>query len=348
MKKLVFICLVYLLGCSTAVIKTPVNNVGELKEAIRDNNFSKVKHMLEGQSFKGKELTLFEDRNGASYRYSSEATSYALLELAIAGKDGNSFGQSSYGVCRIEIVQALLEADLPPRADDLVNAAEAPCPQIVEILVERLSQERIDTGATSFLKEFIEKIQFGNENNRRFENYSFYQKELDFLRSKVSAGILVKIDKAEALLQQYVARPAQDSQEEKQRLEAKYKIPLCKQSDLFSALYRSDMEKVDSGCLYILRGPFRVLQAVKEGVLVTVDESFFSGANNIFFLRTFKKYVDQEYIGTLLVSYFGPTKYINVLGVEKTVRAFQYLEDIQTIRGAGYGEYNLAPRETGK
>lgn len=131
---------------------------------------------------------------------------------------------------------------------------------------------------------------------------------------------------------------------EKNWPENKYKKKFCKQPDLFNAIYDPFEGKIESDCLYVLRGPLKVIQATNGGILVGLMELSQHMPNKTFFLKTNKLFVDDDHISPMFVHSTGPLNYNTVLGANRTVHSFKYLGEAKIKRSNSYNEdYNLDP-----
>jgi len=114
---------------------------------------------------------------------------------------------------------------------------------------------------------------------------------------------------------------------EQRKPENKYKMEFCKANNLFNTLYNPFGPKIESDCIYILRVPLRVLQSISNGILVTLAQPIRDLPAKTFFIKTKKQYADQDIVGEMHVKSIGTIKYTTVLGVVKTINAFQQLDD---------------------
>lgn len=115
--------------------------------------------------------------------------------------------------------------------------------------------------------------------------------------------------------------------QEKNRPENKYGSPFCQYNNLFTALYApTAADSIESDCLYVLMGPLKVLQTVNGGILVSTTNVLEMPGKTIF-IRTKKSYVDDERLKPMLVRSSGTISYQSIMGANRTVHAFEYLED---------------------
>lgn len=129
-------------------------------------------------------------------------------------------------------------------------------------------------------------------------------------------------------MDQVVFQPMRDSITEKNRIETQFNMKFCSNEQLFSVVYRPFKSPVENGCIYILTGPLKVLQSLKDGVLINLVEPMQYVPNKVLFVKTRKRYVDQELFGSTLVTSIGTFKHKNAFGNEMIVGAFQYLDDV--------------------
>lgn len=323
----IFMCWI-IFGCTT-VIRIPSDRNG-LEQAIRENNPDAAKAILKDKSFVGKSFDFFNE-NSRHENYYGRLDAYLLLELAITGRQGNNMGQlRNYGkvpggVCRPGVVQAILDAGLSPRPIDLANACDVPCPEVVEIVMAKLSSEDITKGSQLFLKSMREQLVNRSDENKK--KVVGWEKVIQILSKNGDSTMNGQIIEANGLLENVIKKPIRDSQEKTIRIREKYKINFCSNPDLFSTIYGPFGTPIEEKCLYILRGPVNVLQVIKGGILVSLIETNQNLPNKVFFIKTKKAYVDKDLVGSVLLKSNGSIKYTNTLGAENTIHAFVYLED---------------------
>ena len=136
-------------------------------------------------------------------------------------------------------------------------------------------------------------------------------------------------------------------QREKNWPEKRYKKKFCKQPDLFNSLYDPFQgSNVESGCIYILRGPLKVVQVTNGGVLLGLIELSQHIPNKTFFMKTNKAYVDDQWLTPVFVHSTGSLNYNTVLGANRTVHSFQFLGEAKIIRANNFNEdYSLDPNQ---
>src|SRR5262249_42087703 len=119
--------ILFFLGGCTTVIKIPDfplsysgrSTIDKLIEAVAQNDAETVRKILKDKSFTGKSLIFYGD---PGLRYMAQDRAYGLMDLAVIGSSREFSQQALSGVCRVEVVNALLDAQLPPRSVDFENA----------------------------------------------------------------------------------------------------------------------------------------------------------------------------------------------------------------------------------
>ena len=108
-----------------------------------------------------------------------------------------------------------------------------------------------------------------------------------------------------------------------EKIRAKYKYPLCSNSQLFEVIYYPFGESVESNCIYHLNGPLKVLQVLENGILVTLVEPMRNLQDKTIFIRVSPKYVDNELLKPMYVKYSG------IMSTSfRTIHSFQYIDDV--------------------
>ena len=327
-------------GCTT-IIRNPVetlykDGVEALPAAISQNDADAVRSILKGKSFKT--LGLW----GGHHEW-EEDSAYELIDVAITGIAGNGHYNAPTGFCRSGIVQALLDAGLPPRPLDLENAANVACPDVMEVILPKLSAVDIATGINQFITLVKKEIQKNTVEYRGPPaRWTQVFKLLSEYADKSGKESIAEISQ---LLDGSLYKPVRNSQDSKQKLESKYKMSFCSKSNFFAVVFDPTGGPIEQGCLYLVSGPFKVLQATGAGILVTLVDSAINLSSKVFFIRTSKRYADESLVGDILVHSIGVTSYLSVLGAQTTVHAFEYLGDVKLIHGNIDGENYLAPNQ---
>lgn len=128
--------------------------------------------------------------------------------------------------------------------------------------------------------------------------------------------------------------------------ENKYKMNYCSSSDVFNIVFTPYAQHpLESHCLYIVRGPLHVQQAVAGGILVSAVMSYPGTEGRSIFIKTKKRYVDDEPVGDILVKYTGPLSYNTVLGAQRTIHGFEYLGEVKLIHQNNSNNYSISPEQ---
>lgn len=126
---------------------------------------------------------------------------------------------------------------------------------------------------------------------------------------------------------------------EKQRPENQYQMKFCESYDLYDFILYGG--KVETGCMYVVHAPIKVLQSVPDGFLA-VDRNP-NNPSGIVFIKTKRKYVDNDPVEDMLVVYDGPMQYQTIMNAQRTVHGFRYLGDVRLIKEHGLRGYSLNP-----
>lgn len=98
---------------------------------------------------------------GGGWQKEAESRAYEAYDLALTGAT-RSGERAKSGVCRTEIVESILNANLLPRPMDLSNAAEIPCPEIVAMFKRKMSDENFVSGVEIFAEKISSRLSSGN------------------------------------------------------------------------------------------------------------------------------------------------------------------------------------------
>jgi hypothetical protein len=110
--------------------------------------------------------------------------------------------------------------------------------------------------------------------------------------------------------------------------------------------YPRESARSQSDCLYVLRGPLKIIQATSGGALIGLMDLSGQMPNRTFFLKTNQTHVDDDRISPMFVHSTGPLNYNTVLGANRTLHSFKHLGEAKLIRLNTYNEdYRLDPNQ---
>ncbi|MGK5087859.1 hypothetical protein WDW86_09895 [Bdellovibrionota bacterium FG-2] len=93
------------------------------------------------------------ENSGNGYGAMNDRYGRELLDSAIKGHQEHAIKPNPEN-CRTEVVKVLLEKGAIPTKFHLIDAAEVACPEIVEILIPKLSQSDVISGAAEYVDYF--------------------------------------------------------------------------------------------------------------------------------------------------------------------------------------------------
>ncbi len=317
-------------SCASKTIQDPFNNFDNnmnyrnesYRKILQNNNKEKLKVLLKQRSFLRNNFKLIPNKREEQ---SNQTAAYRRLTTAITGIDTNSrhsiFNKST---CRTEIVKIIIEAGLTPRPKDLADASMQVCPQMVQLIIEKLSKKDINLGVRKFSILFANSL----KRNNLYKPTSKTWDEIYFNLLNVSNSENQNILKALfSTRNKVILEPIQERKNYIKNIERKYKINFCKSDNLFEAIYFK--QSIKENCIYALSGPLVVLQNTSGGVLIHLNSMVHNIPNQIFFLKTKIRFVDNQRINPMFVKKNGVKTYKTVIGTTKTVYSFKLLETIK-------------------
>lgn len=128
------------------------------------------------------------------------------------------------------------------------------------------------------------------------------------------------------LSEEKAARDAKSKEALKHDPEHILKMKFCTNANLVSAIFFSYLTpQIESNCIYLLMGGF-VTQSAPGGILLGSPGGGSIQGRTIY-IKTKKQYADGDMIRPQFVKSTGLMRFSTVLGAQRTVNAFQYLED---------------------
>lgn len=320
---LIKVIIASILITSCATISDPFQGKSnEFKEMLKNNDVASLKEFLKENSFSSRSIP-----TGSSWAKKQNA--YLRLTSAITGHSGR-VAIASNEECRTEFVKTIINSGLPPRSKDLVDAALIPCKEMTKFIIKRLDQGSVDKGIKDFSSE-IEK--HFNRISSNPDKANEYQDMFSLLKTHASRSAAFDLKNSHENFKKIVIiRPKNQARKQQgkrlvlDKIQEKYKIPFCREDNLFNTLYYNQL--LLKNCIYALHGPIRIFQNAEGGVLIHKEPGYTHVPDQIFFLQTSKSYVDGQRVWPILVTWSGTYKYKTVLGALKTVHAFKYLEDL--------------------
>lgn len=319
--------LMFFTSCAT-IIRNPIGDANyagggpqllQFKRAIVDDNSATVITMLKDKSFVTKDLT--GDMSSSRGFYAMQA--YDIMDLAVIGRNSTAGDPSQTGICRPQIVKALLDAQLPPRSVDLANAAAIPCPDVMKIILEKLPVDSVSKAESIFVKLMKEK--FESNSLRPSVSIEKWDETLSMLNPNNESNAKWELASIREALDTRVYKPVRDANEKFQNIEEKHKIKFCANPNLFEVVFTSS-KAIELNCIYALPPNYlKVLQVVKNGVLLTQTSFSQYTLNKNIFVKTKRQFVDGDLMPTTYVKSAGVMSFTTFVGAEKTVHAFEDL-----------------------